>query len=288
MILSFFLGKMLLGWNFKTCHGSQGSRAPVTPSEMPVPTFVSGALKIFGPIGTPRFLENLFVILFIPTGSWVILRFNTLKGSPMKKIRLFGNNPTDRQRRYSDASVVKDLPDFAEAFSNYGTRGFWGCGVLAWIEWWETCREMECNWRIPSKLMVLLKIQKSIYPPEVYIYKAPTKNSGFFTTCSFSPVSRRISAPSSLMSQGVNCFLLWGNEQIKRSTVGFSARIVFGISWVQRWIRLQHFCGEATNIANVLFDTLLHLCHQNYITAYDQTCLSRKKYRDSLGCIPEI
>lgn len=128
MILSFFFGKMLLGWNFKTCHGSQGSRAPVTPSEMPVPTFVCGALKIFGPIGTPRFLENLFVILFIPTGSWVILRFNTLKGSPMKKIRLFGNNPTDRQRRYSDASVVKDLPDFAEAFSN--TRGFWGCGGI--------------------------------------------------------------------------------------------------------------------------------------------------------------
>lgn len=121
-------------------------------------------------------------------------------------------------------------------------------GVLAWIEWWETCREMECHWRIPSKLMVLLKIQKSICPPEVYIYKAPTKNSGFFTTCTFSPVSRRISASSSLMSQGVNCFLLWGNEQIKRSTVGFSARIVSGISWVQRWIRLQHFCGEATNM----------------------------------------
>lgn len=48
----------------------------------------------------------------------------------MKKIRLFGNNPTDGQRRYSDASVVKDLPDFAEALSNNGTGGFWGCGGI--------------------------------------------------------------------------------------------------------------------------------------------------------------
>lgn len=48
----------------------------------------------------------------------------------MKKIRLFGNNPRDPQRRYSDASVVKDLPDFAEAFSNNGTGGFWGCGGI--------------------------------------------------------------------------------------------------------------------------------------------------------------
>ena len=31
----------------------------MTPSEMPVPTFVSGALKIFGPFGTPRFFGKL-------------------------------------------------------------------------------------------------------------------------------------------------------------------------------------------------------------------------------------
>ena len=248
MILLFFFWMYWVETS-KSLPCLQGSRAPVTPSEMPVPTFVSGALKIFGSELVTQDFGNRFLWFC----SSQLVREWCCVSTLWKAVQWRKSDCLETTLQIDRGATVmlalsKICLTLLRPSPTMAPEDFGVVGVLAWIEWWETCREMECNWRIPSKLMVLLKIQKSIYPPEVYIYKAPTKNSGFFTTCTFSPVSRRISAPSSLMSQGVNCFLLWGNEQIKRSTVGFSARIVFGISWVQRWIRLQHFCGEATNM----------------------------------------
>lgn len=78
------------------------------------------------------------------------------------------------------------------------------------------------------------------------------------------------------MSQGVNCLFLWGKQQIKRSTVGLSARIVFGISWVQRWIRLQHFCGEATNMGITFWYASTSLSSKLYNCIWSNVSFKKK------------
>ena len=65
------------------------------------------------------------------------------------------------------------------------------------------------------------------------------------------------------MGQGVHCFSLWGNEQIERSTVGLSARIVFGNSLGAKMNSSSALLRWSNKHWELLFDALLHLYHQN-------------------------